>query len=149
MKKYIKILIIGFILATLIGVLTWKFVINKEVADHKNAKSEYTLSMENLIKEAEKSDSALNRKYINKLIEVKGRIKNIVTDMKSTTIELGDSLSMSSVSCQMDERYSDELKQLKENEEIKIKGVYSGATSDTELGLGSTIILNYCTINKI
>lgn len=149
MKKYIKILIIGFTLAMLLGILTWKFVINKEVTDHKNTKSEYSLSMENLIQEAEKNDSVMNVTYMNKLIEVKGKIRNIETDMKSTTIELGDTLSMSSVSCQMDERYSDELKQLKENEEIKIKGVYSGATSDTELGLGSTIILNYCTINKI
>jgi aspartyl/asparaginyl-tRNA synthetase len=82
------------------------------------------------------------------LVAVNGQVKSITKDEKSATIELGDTTSMSSITCQFDNRHLADLTSVKEGSQISVKGNITGFSIDTELGLGNTIEMKSCTLNK-
>ena len=85
---------------------------------------------------------------IDQLVVVEGQIKSITKDTKSITIELGDTSSMSSIICQIDNRHQEDFNSSIEGEVISIKGKITSCNIDTELGLGSTVQMNFCSLNK-
>jgi len=93
-------------------------------------------------------DTSSTNKLIGELVEVIGTIKTITRDSASTTVELGDTASLSSIICQIDKRHQDDFNTFKEGQEVVIKGKISGFNIDTELGLGNTIQMNYCSLHK-
>ena len=126
--------------------MVWNYV-NKAATDYSTEKPSATWNSLNLLQQAEK-DTALPTKLLNQLIVVNGNIKHIQTDSASTTIELGDSSSASSITCQIDPRYRSDFQRMKEGIRVEIKGKLTAITTDTELGTGTTIEMNFCTLNK-
>ena len=49
--------------------------------------------------------------------------------------------------CQMDQRHLAETNELEAGQQIRIKGKFTGYTLD-ELGLGNTLEMNFCSIEK-
>jgi hypothetical protein len=114
---------------------------NRTNKDLKNVNPDYTTTMNALVADFEKDSSTFNKKYIDKVIEVKGTVKSIDMDGSPVIISLGESGSMSSVKCSMDSSYSN-FRTVKEGNHVAIKGNCFGGTSD-EL-FGTDVSLNRC-----
>jgi hypothetical protein len=146
MNKKLKIFLLVFIAISISAVLVWKLV-NKETADFSNQKPAKSFTFQQIMEKAT-TDSNTIKQLKDALVAVNGQIKKITKDEKSVTIELGDTKSMSSITCQFDNRHLDELTTINEGSQISVKGNITGFSIDTELGLGNTIEMKSCTLNK-
>ena len=146
MNKKLKIFLLVIAAIFISAILVWKFV-NKETEDFTNQKPAQTFSFQQIIDKTLTDTASLN-KLKNVLIAVNGQVKKIIKDEKSVTIELGDTTSMSSITCQFDNRHLNELTSVNEGSQISVKGNITGFSIDTELGLGNTIEMKSCTLNK-
>lgn len=142
-RKYIWPLII-----ILIGLGIWQGLkeYNRTNKDLKNVKADIKISAMDLINEYEKNDSASNKKYLDKVLEVTGIIKEVNTDDKGYfTVVLGDTGTMSSVRCSMDTAYQQHAAKLTAGSSTIVRGACTGFNKD-EMGLGSDVIMNRCVV---
>ena len=146
MNKKVKYTIIVVLLLAIIGALVWRSV-NKEVNDLSGKQPDKTYSFNELMDKTS-GDSATMKGLVGQFIAVNGKIKKITSDAVSTTVELGDTSSMSSITCQIDQRHQADCYDLKEGQDVCIKGEISAFSNDLDLGLGNTIQMKYCSINK-
>lgn len=146
MNSKLKIGIALLMFALLAGIAVWKYV-NKSSDDFASQRAETSFTFNQLMEKAN-SDTASLSQLKDKLVGIDGVIKHIKQEPESLTIELGDSSTMSSIICQIDSRHRSELTGKKEGETISLKGKLTGFTIDTELGLGNTIEMNFCSINQ-
>ncbi len=113
----------------------------------KNLKPSIEVSASRMIKEFEANDSLPAKKYLGKLVAVNGIVKKIDKDEQGFfTVVLGDAGSMSSVRCAMDSLFASEVVNLKKDQTITVKGMFTGFQKDETGLLGSDIILNRCVI---
>ena len=146
MKK--KKIILGVIAAAIIGGAWFIYsAYNRKVKDLAHVSAQVTMHSSELIATFEKNQTAANTELLDKVIAVKGNVKEIEkNDYGHYTIVLGDSTRMSSVRCSMDSTHTKEITGLKEGSVVTVKGACTGFNAD-EL-LGSDVILNRCVIEK-
>ena len=78
-------------------------------------------------------DSA-NKKYLGKVIEVTGIVVEIENQQDTLlTILLGDSLQSAKVSCLIDKKQAEAIKNLVLGDVVKLKGICTGYLMDVEL----------------
>ena len=131
-----------------LGVGVWQGLheYNRTNKDLRKVKANVKISVIDLIKEYNDNDSSANQKYLGKIIEVTGNIKEVNTDDKGYyTVVLGDAGNMSSVRCSMDTSYQQHAAKLAAGSSITIRGVCTGFNQD-EMGLGSDVIMNRCVV---
>ena len=146
LKKKRKFIWPLFVIVTAIGV--WKGIelYNKKNPDYGNVKADIKIQAVDLVKEYERNDSAANQKYLGKIVEVDGSIKEIKTDDKGYyTVILGDTSSLSSVRCSIDTVHQKDAAKLARGSSTTVRGACTGFNKD-EMGLGSDVILNRCII---
>jgi len=139
---------IWFLLVVTIGLGVWQGLkeYNRKNQDLQNVKADIKISAMNLIHEYEANDSASNQKYLGKVVEVDGNIKEVKADEKGFyTVVLGDTSSLSSVHCSMDSTHQKDAAKLVPRSSTTVRGSCTGFNKD-ELGLGSDVILNRCVI---
>lgn len=141
-----KKILIAVLAVALIGILAYKFV-NKPIEDFASQKPVESFSMNDLIGKLE-SDTISLSKLKDQLVAVKGNVKKIVKDKEFITIEIGDSLTSSSIVCQVDERHLSDFENSQENSEVSLKGKLTGYTIDTDLGVFNSIEMKSCSLNK-
>lgn len=146
MNKKLKIFLFVITAILLSAILVWKFV-NKETEDFANQKPAQTFTFQQIMDKATADSNAINQ-LKDILVAVNGQVKSMTKDEKSATIELGDTTSMSSITCQFDNRHLADLTSVKEGSQISVKGKITGFSIDTELGLGNTIEMKSCILNK-
>jgi len=140
--------VILFILFAAGGVVAWYGYkeytrTNKDIA---NVKADVKIITTDLIQQYETDDSSANKKYLGKVIETNGIIKDIKKDEAGYyTVVLGDTASMSSVRCSMDSAHQQDASTLAIGSSAIVRGVCTGFNKD-EMGLGSDVILNRCVI---
>lgn len=100
-----------------------------------------------LIHEYETNDSASNKRYLGKVVEVSGNVKEIKKDDGNYTIVLGDSSHLSSVRCAIDSTHRADAASLTAGSSVVIRGNCTGFNKD-EMGLGSDVILNFGVVIK-
>lgn len=146
MSKKIK-WILGLLLISLIVItFIWKMV-NKPVHDYSTQEPQKEFSFNDIMNKVS-NDTASLIELKDKLVAIKGKVKKVNIDAESVTVELGDTMSLSSIICQIDKRYTNDFKNLKLDSEIYIQGIITGYTIDTELNLGNTVEMNFCTLKK-
>lgn len=107
----------------------------------------FSVSAVDFLKEFGTNDKAANEKYLNKVVEVNGIVKETKKDENGFyTIVLGEPSAMSSVRCSMDSAHCNMLKNISTGNNLSVKGICTGYNAD-EL-LGSDIILNRAVINN-
>ena len=139
---------IGLLFIIVAGFGLWKGIdlYNKKNPDLADVEADAKVVAADLIHEFEANDSAANQKYLGKVIEVSGSIKQIETDEKGYyTIILGDTVNLSSVRCSMDTVHNSDAAHLKEGSSAILRGNCTGFNKD-EMGLGSDVILNRCAV---
>ena len=112
MKKKILILATLLIVSLFIG---YKYIYKS----HRNIafeKTEYIVSVHGLVEDFNQSDSLSNNKYLDKTIDLKGRITNI--DLSSNSIMIDDKMNVI---------FADSIpKNISENQMINVKGRFIG-----------------------
>ncbi len=113
---------------------------NRTHKDTAELKTDYSITASEFIQEFLTDEQAANKKYWDKVIAVKGLVKNIEKDGNGFySIILGDTLTSSSVRCTLDSIHNKEAELVKKGEETMMKGICAGFNAD-EL-LGSDVIL--------
>lgn len=148
MKKIIFIIVSVCLLLGIIGGIYAYKEYNRKNVEISETKAAFTLTEMHLIHEFTQNQSAGNKKYLGKILELTGNIKKIDTAQNGHhTIILGADSTMNSVRCSIDSNYHIESQQLIVGSPIVIKGICTGYNAD-ELGLGSDIILNRSIVIK-
>lgn len=127
MKKY------GFLFLVLIAVvgIVAYFQYFKAHIDTSEAKADVVLSAEKLLELYETNEKKADSMYLDKIIEIQGRIKSL------NTVEVGSSLSletgsdMAGITCEFESK--DAFQGVKIGEQVKIKGICSGKLIDVVL----------------
>ena len=145
MNKKLKILLIAIVAIVVVGFGVWKYV-NIEKTDYLEKKSFQTFTFQELNNKLE-NDTSQFLNLRDKLITINAEVKKIIKDSNSINIELGDTTTLSSIVCQFDDRHLNELNNLKEGDNISVKGILTGFEKD-ELGIGNKIDLSFCILNK-
>ena len=117
---------------------------NRNVA---KVKSDFTVEANELIREFIHDDTAATKKYVGKIISVRGNVKNLSQDERGYyTLTIGDTASLSSVRCSVDSMYSGRAAIIKPGTIIAVKGSCTGHNEDELLGLD--VIINRCFIEN-
>jgi hypothetical protein len=142
-EKYKSYIVVGSLILVIGGYYLWQYIQQpvKDLSKDKPYK-EYTADI--LLYEVN-SDTNLVHILMDKTISVKGGVKSIRTNENSITIEMGNASGSSSIVCQVDKRHLEPFRGVKENDTVTLKGTLSAYIVDTDLGLGNTLELNYCT----
>src|SRR5688572_521245 len=87
-----RLLFIGLILAVAGAVVYW-YVATEKFSDTKDRKAAYTVNATDFINEFLKDDKTANKKYVNKIVTVNGRVSEIEAADTTVNIKFVDSLS--------------------------------------------------------
>ena len=117
---------------------------NRTVQGLANVSADFSVNATDLIKEFVSSEEATNKKYLNKILSVKGMVKNVET--AQNTIVLGDTSDMSGVRCVLDSTATSTLGALQKGALITVKGAITGFNKDETGLLGSDVQLNRCVL---
>jgi hypothetical protein len=144
-----KRIIIGGILVVivLVAVYGW-YQYNRTVQGLANVRADLSVNAKDLINEFVNNEETANKKYLNKILSVKGMIKSVEAAQGAGTIVLGDTSELSSVRCLLDSTASSTTGSLQKGTVITIKGAITGFNKDETGLLGSDVQLNRCVISN-
>jgi hypothetical protein len=127
-KKYF--LTGGILLILVIG---WAFYkLNKPHMNTADQKADYTLSAADLFRSFQKDEPAANKKYLGKVIGIKGIISNIQASTGNTGILL-EASPMGGVNCSFSAVGAGTFTKLKKGDSLSLKGRCTGFLMDVNL----------------
>lgn len=130
MKKYLKYIL----LLAVVGGVGFYFYSNKPHKNMTNAKVEMQLTSTQLFTDYDENEQAANAKYLDKVVEVSGKVKEVNVDENGqTSLTLESGSDMFGVICQMDNLTDHNRTDFKEGEEVKLKGICTGVLMDVVL----------------
>jgi uncharacterized protein YlzI (FlbEa/FlbD family) len=137
MKLYVKIALGVVFFIALTGILAALYMFNLKHIDTSKAKPDFVISATNLQKTFENDESAASKKYINKIIEVTGKIASVKPGENNiVSVSLITGNDMSSVICTFPSITTPEL--VVAGNEITLRGECSGFLMD--------VLLNNCAL---
>lgn len=141
--KINKIALIVFVLAAAIGGYFYiTSEINRKSPSMANSSEDFVINTTDLLDEYQTNPADADKKYLGKIILLSGNIKSLENSEKGFyTIVLGDSSSMSSVRCSMDNSIALNLPELPVGTAIVLRAECTGFNPD-DLGLGADVVLN-------
>jgi hypothetical protein len=154
MNKITKIAIALLILA--VGAFFVYRYVYKDIANVKTEKADFTVSSVDLLKEATTSDTTARKKYIDKVVEVSGPIREIIYNDSASVLNLGDTINPSVIICMVDKRNNDNAKKLKKGDTVRVKGRLTAIQNLDEdpafegmgISLGTNIEMKDCNIEN-
>lgn len=137
MKKIL--LIIGILI--LAGGIFGFYLYNKPVADTSDIDASFSLSADELFRQFETNESEANSKYLGKIIEVNGTVREFsIGDSGELNMILASESEMFGINCGLSKGQDAAYKNYKVGDPIKIKGECSGISMD--------VVLTRCVIVK-
>lgn len=131
MKKLIYA-VLGIILLAAIAILIF---FNLPGASTKNKDAAFNISPQEILSSFQQDEKTANKKYLGKVVSIKGKVKSIEKDKKeSTVIMLDTGDSMANILCTME----NEPNNITIGQELTIKGMCNGYLMD--------VVLNRCNI---
>jgi len=121
-------IIIGLgVVAVMLMVVTY-FIYNKP---HRSVdKADTSVDAVALVAAFVKNEEEANKNYLDKVVEVKGKVKEVTKKENAYVILLGDDASMSSVNCTLDHGQDALASRLKPGDETVIRGHCTGYLLD-------------------
>lgn len=130
MNKKTIIVLSVVIIVLLAGVFVY-MTYNKP---HKSVNDvDFSMDATLLVAEFEQDEAAANTKYLDKVVEVKGTVKEVMKSDNSITLLLGEADAMSSVSCSLSAGAAKDAGDVKAGDEVTIRGICSGMLLDVAL----------------
>ncbi len=137
MKKVLVVVLVIALIAAGYGF----YLYNKPVADTNDLKAAYTLSADELFNQFENDESGANAKYLGKIIEVNGKIREFsIGDSGEINLVLSSGSDMFGINCGLSKGQDSEYRNFREGDSIKVKGECSGISMD--------VVLTRCVIVK-
>ena len=128
-----KLLKIGLVLAAL-GLIAGLYLYNKPHQNMMSATTDISMDATQLFEAFEANENVSNEKYLDKIIEVKGKVREVKKDETgnlSVILETDD--MMFGVVCQLDELSTPKRTAFQPGEEVTFKGVCTGVLMDVVL----------------
>ncbi|MCO6476016.1 MAG: hypothetical protein J5I94_05305 [Phaeodactylibacter sp.] len=128
-----KLLGIGLLLA-LVGLGVGYFMYNKPHQNMEKAEADVSLQASELFSAFESDEGSANEKYLDKVIQVTGTVKEVSTDEEgnvSLTLDSGNGLF--GVICQLDNLAEHERTDFQPGEQVTLKGKCTGMLMDVVL----------------
>ncbi|HEY1061361.1 MAG TPA: hypothetical protein VGE44_06725 [Daejeonella sp.] len=118
------------------------FYVNRKTQSLTDSKADYKVSAIKFLEDYNSDQVLSDKKYLGKIIQVDGNLKDIEKDDKGfLTFVLGDLTSMSSVRCSIDTTVVIDESSYPVGTVVSLKGECTGFNAD-DLGLGADIVLN-------
>jgi len=132
-----KIVISVLVLVIALAVVGYKMY-NKPHVNVASEKADITITATNLFADFSNDEEKANATYLDKIVEVKGVIGKIAKEEK-VIINLNTGDDFGSVLCHLSDSSTEKVKDIKEGETIKVKGICTGFLMD--------VVLVKCEIN--
>jgi hypothetical protein len=137
MRPYVNIGLLIALIVILSAIFAGIYLFNKGPVDTGSIKPDFAITAVDLQREFSEDEAAASKKYINKIIEVKGNIATVdKTEGNNINISLKTGDEMSSVICTV--AVVKGSGNIKPGDEITVRGVCSGFLMD--------VLLNNCSI---
>ena len=143
LKSYVIISSVLFVAA---GIIIYLFFTEK-FEDTQKQSAAFSISADELLKEFQTNESAANRKYIEKIILVNGTIAETEAVDSAINIKMKDTLTGSYIIFAFQDQHIKDAKQLKEGDNVSIKGSCSGGIYSKILET-EFISFKRCALNK-
>lgn len=127
MKKYLPIIIA--LLA--IGIYLAYNMYNKEHVETKNVTADVILTPSELLTAFDTDEEAANAKYLDKIIQVKGKVSSINEVETGGSISLDAGSAVAAIICEFESK--DAVATVKIGDEVTVKGFCSGKLMDVVL----------------
>lgn len=130
MKPYLKYVLLLAIILVGIGI----YVYNKPHQNIHKTKPDFELEASELFSQFETNEASANEKYLDKVVQVSGEVKEVNTDeagQVSITLDAGN--LMFGIICKLDELAKHKRSTFQPGEKIKLKGVCTGMLMDVVL----------------
>jgi flagellar basal body-associated protein FliL len=151
--KKIKKIILIVVIAGVLGLSYAAYLYFMPHRDVQNTKAFAELSAAQLVNEYLLNPTESNEKYLSsdgnsKVLIINGTVHSKTRDQNNqVVILLKDEESNAGVSCTFLSEVSDKLSQIKEGDELKVKGaIRQGASYDEDLEMYEDVILEECDI---
>jgi DNA/RNA endonuclease YhcR with UshA esterase domain len=130
----VKLAVILGILGVLIIVAAvgW-YMYNKPHEGVAGVPADVQLTAHDLYDDFQKDENLANKKYLNKVVEVTGKVSDVQNVNGSYIILLSSTSDMGGVSCQLMKDESNKAKSVKKTDSLTIKGKCSGYLMDVNL----------------
>ena len=125
-KKIIGLVIVLGLIGAIFGYQQYAKTLDKTA----DLKSDITLNAQDLFLAYESDESAANKKFLDKIVEVKGVVASTKEDDGKSNIYLETEDMLANIACQMENKL---IKVPKEGTTVTIKGVCTGYLSDVVL----------------
>jgi hypothetical protein len=123
----------------LVAVIAAVYLYNLGHKSLENALPDYVVTATNLFAEYSADETAANKKYLDKILEVNGILLSTEMNIDSTyNVKLDSGDPIGAVICNLDASESPDVKSLEEGQNITIRGICSGMLLD--------VLLNKCVI---
>ncbi len=129
MKKLLIVTAILILGAAIFGYLQW----TKPHQDIAAAKSEFTISANELLTAFQTGEAEADAKYNDKVVEVSGAVREVTQTDGKTIVRLDAGDSMDGVTCELDEKASHKRTEFKTGDPVTFKCTCSGFLMDVVL----------------
>ncbi len=130
MKKILIVILIALVIGGGYGY----YLYNKPVANTESLNAAYSLSADELFNHFENNETDANSKYLGKIIEVSGKVREFsIGDSGELNLVLASGSEMFGINCGLSEGQDSRYKNYEVGDSIKIKGECSGISMDVVL----------------
>ena len=126
-KKWLRWIFLAIVAMALAGGAIFYYVMTAEFADTTSEKPAYTISAMDLLTEFQQNDSAANKKYVEQILAVSGRVSEVEGIDTSATVKFVDSLTGSYLIFDFQSATSRQAAALQPGDSVTLKGSCSGS----------------------
>ena len=126
-KKWLRWIFLAIVAMALAGGAIFYYVMTAEFADTASEKPAYTISAMDLLTEFQQNDSAANKKYVEQILAVSGRVSEVEGIDTSATVKFVDSLTGSYLIFDFQSATSRQAAALQPGDSVTLKGSCSGS----------------------
>ena len=117
------------VLASVLAVV----VVNRPDAGITNKEADFSLSAADLIRAFSSDEAQADRLYSGKMLEVHGKVKEIISHETAPILIIGHTGETMNVSCYLAPENLSELAEIQVGDDVKVKGICNGMLTDIML----------------
>jgi hypothetical protein len=112
--------------------------------DLKGLSPDHRVTAAALLAAFEQDTASASKQYVDRVVEVEGRVKSIDGAENPVVISLGESGTLSSVQCSMDSSHAADYQGIREGDAVRLQGICFGA--DVQELFGTDVKLKRCVV---
>lgn len=130
--KNVKRILIVLLTVPVLAAGVGYYMYNKPTESLKNMKVQVSMTSDALFTAFEQDETAANKAYLDKVVEVKGKIQSLNSDTSGVSVSLNTTSGMFGVICKFENKETD-INQYQVGQEVKLKGICTGYLMDVVL----------------